>query len=252
MSDTLSIETIRLTEIHIAPYQRAPIAAHGAKIAAEYDEHLVGILDVSLRNANYWMLDGQHRKEALLKRGIVEATCLVHKELTYEQEASLFKHKQLDRKNVSAYDKFRADIEAKNQAALTIQEIATNAGYKIGRKNSIGEISAIAALDRIYNRYGADTLRRVLAITYNIWLDDSKAVSGTILEGLALFLDRKPDTSRSEIERKLATKSPSLIIRKAKVLRADAGGSVHENTYRAISQEWKKRRAPRKEEKTTE
>lgn len=210
-------------------YQRELNPARVLKIVAAYNPQQLSVLEVSSRGDDtYVVFDGQHRLEALREMGADSAPCLVHSGLTAKEEAELFARLQLDRRGLSALERFRAQVFAGDEQAIRVQDITTAAGFVIGKAGDAGEyrcIRAVSALERIYRREGPDRLADTLDTVRSLWAGDKRSTDGYLLEGMAQFLQRYGNRVGSEQMDHLAATSPTAILRRA--LGSMQGGGSH-------------------------
>lgn len=134
--------------LHIcATYQRTFIAEQRVlAIAAEWSWLACGSLIVSERDGKFWVIDGQHRAVAAMRRSdIKELPCLVFKLASEEEEARAFYRVNCVRGAVSAYDKLRAQVAYNDQLALDSIALLDREGYKPSQSESAHTIRCIAA-----------------------------------------------------------------------------------------------------------
>ena len=138
--------------------------------------HLVSVFDlddfglpvVNLREGKYYIIDGQHRIEALkewLGNGWEEqkVECRVYEGLSESEEADMF-----DRLNdvlaVRAFDRFKNRVIAQRDVELRIYRIVESESLCISRDKVPGAIGAVDTLRKVYMRSDGDTLARTLRI----------------------------------------------------------------------------------------
>ena len=118
-------------------YQRKTSKQKVTEIARKFDSGVVGALIISKRNGEngtgegYYVVDGQHRILAMELNNVKNAMCLVHEDLTLEQEAELYIKCNNSRKTPSASDNFRAKIISGDPASKDILTICEEVGYKL-------------------------------------------------------------------------------------------------------------------------
>jgi len=193
---------IRVDELEVYAQSQRKLKPNWAKeIADTFTEEALGSFIVSARGTHYYVVDGQHRLEAmlLLNRGASTVDCLVYEDLTVPQEAALFL-KYNNSKLVKAIDKFHVRITAGDPDAIAIKKIIDKRGVSIvegGHKKK--ETSAVGALDKIYSgkvRNGGTSLtgpallEQTLDCLIDAWEDDSSAFNGQLMQGVAAFLSQ--------------------------------------------------------------
>lgn len=208
-------------------FQRPLNERRAARIAAEFDPSLLGVLHVNVRSKPtiYSVFDGQHRLAALRSLGWDAAPCLVHR-LSFEDEALAFVRTQTERKPVRPVDRHRAAVAARDQRALVVDAVIREAGFVPTDAQQFAAIAALTAVNTTFNRFGAERLAETLQMIATIWgRDDTSARKGTMIEGLALFLDTFDSVKRPELVRKLQAHSAASIIRGAAEQARLTGGS---------------------------
>lgn len=160
------------------------------KIAREWDWRLCAPLTVSFRADEdgamaYFVIDGQHRLAAAeMRRDIPELPCIISQFESYEAEALAFVNINKDRKSVTALDRFHARVAAKEELALAIKAIVTEAGLTVARNNDASQWKAreIAFPDLIGRELTRDREQCAHALEML-----AKAYSGPLLRGVDLF-----------------------------------------------------------------
>lgn len=200
-------------------YQRPIETGRVERIAEHFDERLVGTLEVSRHNGKCAVFDGQHRLEALRLRGLPDAPCLVHDDLTPEAEARLFVVLQQARKRVHPVDRFRAQVFSGDARAVDINSAVERAGFRIAHDGpDAGEhrgIRAVVSLERIHRRSGAEGLLHTLKIVDELWGGDRKSTDGAFLEGVEEFFATYGDRIDTEESHRLRAESPTVMIRRS-------------------------------------
>lgn len=185
-----------------------------SKIAADWDDLMVGVLTVSHRVRpvllagheqtdpdSYVVLDGQTRLEAFRAVAGTPATtgtliCEVYEGLSRAEEADIFlKHN--DRKAVHTRDAFRLAYTAGQDWAVQITEVLAANGYAsrgvdLGRP--MRQFDSISAAKKIYDAGGAEALRKTFTTTSNAWGSKSReAASAPVLYGVGMLHARHPE-----------------------------------------------------------
>jgi hypothetical protein len=155
----------------------------------KFTEAKLGVLTVSLRRGNYYIVDGLHRSAALKKLGYTHAPCIVLTGMTYEQEADFYRKQDENKRPMSTFDDFKAGIEAKDEMCLNIQKILKDNKFQIGR-GGFYKIQSIQTLFVIVRDFGYKTLDDTLFLLANTWGDIAKASDSEFLLGTAEFVYR--------------------------------------------------------------
>lgn len=173
--------------------QRALKPARVEQILSALDLDAFGEPVLSFRDGRYYIIDGQHRKNAIsqfLGDGWEKATilCKVYEGLTEQDEAKLFR--QLNTVlGTTAYDKFKVGVTAGYEEETKIKAIVEAAGLHISRarKDSTGSVSAINALRSAY-RLAPKSLMFALKLASHSYGDTG--LEGAIIEGFAHLHNR--------------------------------------------------------------
>jgi hypothetical protein len=190
------------------------------KLAAEWDDLMVGILTVSRRTSavpgdpfhdndapdEFVVLDGQTRLAAFRQVCGQDTDMLilaqVHIGLTLEEEAEIFlKHN--NRKAVSSTDRFRIAVVAGEPWALDITEILaehnwTARGVTVDGK-PMRQFSGVMAAEKIYRQGGYKALKNTFVTIENAWGSRGEAVCTHTLYGLGLLHARHPELTSKQL-----------------------------------------------------
>lgn len=171
-------------------YQRDLILARVKRIADDLDLDALGVFTVSERSDGALVIvDGQHRHAAVMSHdmGEWEVEARVYSGISIEQEAALYRQLN-DTRRITAWDDFKAGLEARDPECLEIRRIANEAGFKITNQSSDGQVCCIHALRTIYRRKGgADALLKSLQDSRAAWGTIAAAAEGDILLGLSIL-----------------------------------------------------------------
>jgi hypothetical protein len=181
-------------------YQR-PLGTFVNNIVDDFMPALIGTLIVNHRGKRLFVIDGQHRLVALRVLGIQDVPCVVYQGLSRADEAQLFAKLQTERRRIRPSQRFTAEVVAKNPRALAIKKVLDTTGVTItdvgGRLMAPDEISAVVALERIYDMHGASRLEDVLTVARLSFPDEKGALSNDIVLGISSFIaTEKPDQDR--------------------------------------------------------
>jgi hypothetical protein len=197
-------------------YQRELQEGRVKRMVKEFNPLQVGAIQTSRRNGRLTVIDGQHRLAAAKELGLKKMPCVVHDDLTPEEEAALFVRLQLDRRSLKPVERFEAQVFAGDERADQIRRATQAAGYTIGQANhSPNRITAVVALERIYKRFGEQHLRQTLKFLREVWDGDLGAVNGYFIQGVAQLLANYGDRIGVPEKLRLQEASPRTIIRHA-------------------------------------
>jgi hypothetical protein len=210
-------------------YQRPLEEGRVERIATNFDEAQLGVLEVSRRNGKCAVFDGQHRYRALLKLGVKDAPCLVHDDMTPSEEADMFVRLQRDRKPVHPVDRFRAQLFAGDSRAIDITASVKAAGYDIGHvgpeAGPSSTIRAVVAVERLYSRGGGEAIGAALGFITDHWAGDPRCTDGHLIEGVYEFIALYSDRLGVEEHDRLRSTPPVDILRRAAGRQAGLGGN---------------------------
>lgn len=175
----------RLLHVNRDIYQREGIKAKVLELARNWSWISCGALVVAQREGVYWIVDGQHRKLGADNRSdIKDLPCLVFKVASVEEEARAFLATNVNRRNVSAHDKYRASLGAGDAIARQVQDAINNAGLRVTTASneprafkSVAGAQKIAAVD-------FDGLVDVLSICGELAAAEKSPVHSRLMTGL--------------------------------------------------------------------
>lgn len=226
------IRTIKLGDVRVSPAaQRELNQTRVNKIVDSLDLERLGTLTVSYRDGLYWLIDGQHRYNALktffgegFEEWEVEAWCYF--DLTEEKEAEKFlQHNEV--LSVSAYDRFTVGVTAGRPVETDVDRIVRSLGLKVARAQGHGTISAVTALTSAYKKHGPAGLVRALYVIREAFGD--RGFESVIITGIALFRGRyEGRVDEARLIKKLNVTSGGVkgVLNKAAVIREKTGQPV--------------------------
>lgn len=238
------IRVIPVDQLHIDQhYQRLVRASHVEKITNNYDERLFGALTVNERSGVFYVIDGGHRLTAAKELGVHSVPCHVLTGLTAQEEAGIFYDLNLTRLKVNAYERFNALRHKGDEHALEIDALIRKYGWKATAHYGPGCVNALAAVEQVYNRDGAEGLDEVFGFIKQTWNGSDRATEGQIIRGVAHFLRNVDDrVDLGDVSRKISMSAPAHIISDALYKNKQNGGGVPTNVARKILDEYNKGR----------
>jgi hypothetical protein len=188
--EEVEVHRIPISRLRVDPnYQRHLDRTRVERMARQWSDRLCGALAVSDRaDGTFYVVDGQHRYEALsiLRRPTVP--CFVWAGLSREQEADLFVTLNTERRAVRMDDRFRARLAAGDRHAAEIVAIAEQAGFSVlSNPKSVNDLKATSTLEKIRTIYGPDVLAETLSIIAEVWPTERIARQKDMLGGIGLF-----------------------------------------------------------------
>lgn len=198
-------------------YQRNISASHIRRMAEDFDLYQINPVKVSRREGKNNVFNGQHTIETVAYVSGSRDTpvwCMVYSGLTYQEEAEIFANQQKHSRALSAFDTFKAQIEAGSDAELLIKAAVEDYGYTISSKKEAGTITAVGTLSYTLKNYGYEVLDRTLRLCLGAWEGDPNSLTANILKGIRqlvvafgeelkddLFTDKVGATSLRDIGR---------------------------------------------------
>jgi ParB-like nuclease domain len=208
--------------------QRDLNPARVAKLAAAFDVEQMGNPTVSHRGGWYYLVDGQHRIEALKcwlgSWEDQQVQCWTYEGLTEAAEAELFLTLN-DTLTVGAFAKFKVAVQAGRDAEADVDRIVRALGLRITRGS--GGICAVATLRRVYSRGGPAVLSRALRIIRDAYGD--AGLDGPVIDGIGLVCQRYDgDLSEQRAIQRLASAHGGVsgLVSKAGQLRQSTGSAT--------------------------
>lgn len=186
------LRSVVLGKMKVSPVGQREFKKHWAdKILSAFDPDQLETPAVSERDGWFYVIDGQHRIDALkrwLGTGWEEQNlqCWVYVGLTEAQEAELFLQLN-NNKPVDAFNKFKVGLQANRKDEVVIAAQVQAVGLHIGI-NAEESISCVATLRKVYERSDAETLRRTLKIVRDAYGDPG--LRGPVIEGIGLLCQR--------------------------------------------------------------
>ena len=229
-----TLKSVPLAKMKVSnPAQRELRPLRVQTLLEEFDLEMLGYPVVNLRDGTYWIIDGQHRVEALkiwLDTGWEKqsVTCRAYSGQTEAWEADMF-----DRLNntlaVGAYDKFKVRCAAGRETETSVRKIVEKSGLHIARNKNEGSISAVSTLVRVYKRTDGPTLARTLRLVYQSFGDPG--LMDKIIDGVARVCTRYNGKLNDEeaIDRLSNLRGGvGAVVSRAELLRKQTGAAIPE------------------------
>lgn len=173
-------------------YQSPVKEAQVKKIVNNFDPQKLHSIVVNRReDMTFYIIDGQHRVEALRELNIPLVDATIHTNLTVEEEAEMY-YGINDRPAKSPNSKGKSSLKFGNKSAVEIEKAVTSAGLKIDYDKNIntdGYIVAYAALQSINKKYGPDFLEIVLEVIKQSFGIEKRNYQAFIMKGFSEFMN---------------------------------------------------------------
>lgn len=189
-----------ISQMKISPKAQATFnKSRAEKIASDFDLEALGFLVVSERNGEWYVVDGQHRRAALMLMGWEDqqVQCEAYEGLTEAEEAELFLRRN-EKRNPTAFDKFRVEITAGRDEATDINRVVMGTGLKISTDGEVRSISSIGSLRKVYELGGPVVLGRSLRILKDAFEGDALRFRAELINGMGLVCQRYNGTLDDE------------------------------------------------------
>lgn len=205
--------------------QREINQARVDRIAADFDLEQIGTPTVNFRDGWFYLIDGQHRIEAMRQIGWddQQIQCWTYDGLSQEEESEKFL-KLNDILAISAFDKFRVGIQAGREIERDIDRIVRENDLVVSKDEIPGRVRAVNTLRRVYSRAGGPTLGRTLRIIRDAYGDSG--LEATVIDGIGLMCQRyNGELDDGEAVRRLASLHGGVngLLGKAETLRRQTG-----------------------------
>lgn len=173
-------------------------------LVANLDLELIGAPIVNERGGWFYVIDGQHRIEALRQFGFTDEKiqCWTYVGLTEQEEAERFLVTN-DALAVDAISKYRSAITAERSVECDIDRVVRSLGLVVSRDKIPGAIGAVGTLRRVYARSGPSVLAHSLAIIRDAFGD--AGLEAVVIDGIGLVVQRYAD----DLDRDKAVKALS-------------------------------------------
>lgn len=166
-------------------YQRSAIKNKIADITAEWSWLACGALIVAKRDGSLWVVDGQHRLLAAMRRSDIRALpCVIFETETIKDEAIGFLSANTNRRPVTAIGKHKALVASGDEAASFVSRILEAKGLRVVRVAKMkGHIKCLAWCVK---RAAVDSGRfvRIIDLASEMCFRDEMPVHEKLLEGL--------------------------------------------------------------------
>jgi len=195
---------LKKTDIKVPDeYQRELNNKKALQIAAHFRWDAFGALTVALRRNGYFVIEGQHRLAAAMKRDDVDLVpCVVFVKEEIKAEASAFLLQNTNRKPLTFYDRFKALEVNSDATAEFIIGLLDETGHKLGTAHNRQGIKVVRCTALMYR--WASTKPDAL---YNAWpliaaVHGERTVGEQITEGLCYMEDKIPGVTSDKRWRK--------------------------------------------------
>jgi hypothetical protein len=193
---THKVRPVRIAEMRVPTagvMQRRYSQSQAEEYAANFDPNKIGIPAVNFRAGIYWIVDGQHRVEAIKlyfapsDPGSID--CNVYVDLSDSEMAELFIGLNT-RRSVNRFDLFQVACTAERTRETEIRRIVESNGLKIKQEKAPDAVGAVSSLCKIFDRSGSTVLGQTLRTLRDGLSGDPMAFDGYLLVGTANVFNR--------------------------------------------------------------
>ena len=230
------IEKVRIDSLRVPAAGKAQRPFHqskGDRIAADFNIDSFGFPAVCRVDGVNWLVDGQHRVYGMRKAGYAQPTdeidCEVYEDLPRDEMARMFLRRN-QTTPVTAFERFGVAVTAGYAEEVAISEIVSDVGLKIGKAKTTGNVYAVGALRRVYDRDGGEILHHVLRVLRDAYTSSHRGFDRRLIEGLALVFATYSDINDKILVRALGSGQHGLhgLQRRAEDYRERLGRQVPE------------------------
>lgn len=211
-------------------YQRMLDEAKVARIARDFEpDALLVPLVCERADGTYWILDGQHRIEAVRRRfGVGQKIwCDIVQEREPRQEAGLFRRVNTERAGLTALQAWHTDRMVGVRDVLDAERVLQQYGRKVGTGER--EVRCAGAVREIVRplRTGVDDLHWVMDVLLRAWGSDPEALRwafrAVVMRGLHTFHARyRAELDKEYLLRRLALLTPQMVAARSDLIRGQA------------------------------
>jgi len=187
------LEWIAPNDMEVEPVaQRSFDDAWAQKLADNWVDAKLGVLEVSKRGDRYFVTDGMHRRAALVKRGLgdIPVACNVFFHQTVADQAQRYVADNVEKRRPNPVDSFRIKVTAQDPQSVIIQGVFDEFGL-VPRLGTTGNyIACISAVEWVYEKGGAALLRATLQLIRDTFGNDRASRDGNLVRGVGLILSK--------------------------------------------------------------
>lgn len=175
---------VAIADMRVNPLAQRDLNTHRVdRIAAEFDPEEVGNPTVNYRDGHWYLIDGQHRIEAMkaMGWGDQQIQCWTYEGLTVEEEAEKFLRLN-DVLVMDVFSRFKAAVTAGRSDAVEIDRVVRAQGCSISKDEIPGGIRAVGTVERVWRRSDSATLGRTVRIIRDAYGDPGFVAA--VIEGI--------------------------------------------------------------------
>ena len=226
-----------------------------AKLKKNWRTYMCDPLHVSARKQKngrykYAIVDGRHRYTAGMENGVTHFECIVHYDLTLEDEANFHLWQQSARQADNAFDKWKLHVKGGSPEHVKANKLIEKMGLVVSTSPGNAAIAGAGAVDRVVNDYGADVLIEALCAIEAAYGRTQASWQANVIRGFGEVLGAQPGIADSPeaLGRKVARKyaSPAQLVQAARARQDHYAGGGGEGMAAQvaflIADQWNSRR----------
>lgn len=194
-------------------------------------------------DGDYWIVDGQHRKEACEKLfgKEFEWWCFLVHVAGPPEEAAIFVEVNAEHARPAPGVLFQGRLIRGEAAALEIERIVLEYGLSLhlsSGREAVKEVPT-AVLDAVYSKWGGQRLREVLKFSNETWSEQKGCHSSAVITGISTFFQHYRDQKtfdQERISKTLADVQVQYVYRESKLISGREGCHRHVAFARAMQQ----------------
>jgi len=190
---------VGLLEVVWPDAQQPFVARHAKDIFENFDWELILTTFVCgpFKNGKYHIIDGQHRKHAVLKKFGAEETvpCRIYPAMDKSHASWLFNQINDRRRKPRPLDLFKTAVTAGSEAEVAIAKVVKAAGFTVGPTG----LKGVAALAQVQKLGGDKLLGQTLIAMRAAWGDDAKTADASVLRVFAGFINKYKDANLANL-----------------------------------------------------
>ena len=172
-------------------YQRDLNHRKTLELARDWSWIACGAIVVAMREVSgvihFFVVDGQHRVAAALKRSDIEMLpCLIFNTTEPAEEAGAFIKIQKERKPISTVDQHRAALVSSDPIAIEVEQLIQSAGRKASSASGAGTVGCLSTLYSLM-RNNKNFLHRLWPLITSIC--EGEPLNERIVQGL-VYIER--------------------------------------------------------------
>lgn len=190
-------------------YQRVLRLVKVQKICSNWSWVAFGALTVAKRgDGKYYVMEGQHRLEAALRRSdIKELPCIVFELASVAQEAEGFIDANTKRKAVDALSKHLAGLVAKDPRSLRLEAAINGSGLTLlPAQGGTGNAKTIRCISAAYTNLDSvpyEVFTKSLVLCAKLSEKDNVSVDERVLSGLTYLLNKMKGELPEKLESRI-------------------------------------------------